>query len=52
MLLAKIYWRRFRCEDCGSLFELPLNDPTLPPHGPRGRRADGNLCAGATAAPA
>ena len=52
MVLAKIFWRHFRCESCGSLFQLPLNDPTLPPHGPRGRRGEGNLCAGADAAPA
>jgi len=52
MLLAKIFWRRYRCEACGGLFELPLDDPTPPPHGPRGRRPNGNVCAGVAVVPA
>jgi hypothetical protein len=50
MLLPKLYWRRFRCADCGQLFELPLDDTTLPTHR---RRWDGNeACRGDDAIPA
>jgi hypothetical protein len=52
MLLAKIFWRRYRCETCGGLFELPLDDPTLPPHAPRGHDVDDDLCASAGVVPA
>ena len=50
MLLAKLYWRRFRCAECGQLFALPLDDTTLPAH----RRArDGHAaCRGDDAIPA
>ena len=37
MILPKLFWRRYRCADCGQLFELPLNDVTLPMHAPRGQ---------------
>ena len=37
-MLAKLYWRRFRCADCHRPFTLPLDDFTLPAH-TRGRGA-------------
>jgi hypothetical protein len=46
-MLAKLYWRRFRCADCGQLFELPRDDTTLPRHA----RA-GEDCPGCDAVPA
>jgi hypothetical protein len=47
-MLPKLYWRRFRCGDCGQLFELPLDNPTLPPHA----RVGGEDCQGCDAVPA
>jgi primosomal protein N' len=46
-MLPKLFWRRFRCADCGHAFELPLDDTTLPPHA----RADGAPCHGCDAVP-
>ena len=37
-MLAKLYWRRYRCADCHRPFALPLDDVTLPAH-TRGRGA-------------
>lgn len=51
MLLAKIYWRRFRCDGCGRVFTLPLNDTTLPAHAARGR-TESTDCHGQAALPA
>jgi hypothetical protein len=50
MLLAKIFWRRYRCAECDHFFELPLDDTTLPPHA---RTRDGSdPCTGCDAVPA
>ncbi len=51
MVLPKLFWRRYRCADCGHLFELPLDDVTLPAHAPRGRR-DAPTCPGGDSIPA
>jgi hypothetical protein len=51
MVLAKIFWRRYRCEVCGRLFDLPLDAAVLPAHAPRGGSQD-ICCDGADAVPA
>ena len=51
MVLAKIFWRRFRCDACGRLFELPLDDPVLPVHAPRAGSGE-DCCDGRDAVPA
>jgi hypothetical protein len=50
MLLAKIFYRPFRCESCGRLFDLPLCDVTAPPHARRGYAAE--ACEGTAVVPA
>ena len=52
MILAKIYWRRFRCEVCYRSFELPLDNLTLPPHRPLPAGREGDACRGKVAVPA
>ena len=52
MILGKIYWRRFRCEVCYRSFELPLDNPTLPPHRPLPAGREGDACRGQWAVPA
>ena len=47
-MLPKLFWRRFRCADCGQAFDLPLDNTTLPPHA----RASGAPCFGCDAVPA
>jgi hypothetical protein len=47
MMLPKLFWRRFRCADCGHTFELPLDHATFPPH----TRPDGTACSGCDAVP-
>jgi hypothetical protein len=49
-MLGKIFWRRFRCADCGHFFELPLDDTTLPPHARAGSNSED--CHGCDAVPA
>ena len=49
-MLARLYWRRFRCADCTQPFTLPLDDVTLPTHS-RGRGAS-EPCPAADAVPA
>jgi hypothetical protein len=48
-MLPKLYWRRFRCGACGQIFQLPLDDVTLPRHAPR--RGDGDGCRADDAVP-
>ena len=49
-MLAQLYWRRYRCTDCGRSFTLPLDDVTLPAH-PRDR-AERQSCPAGDAMPA
>ena len=44
--LPRLFWRRFRCEVCGRLFELPPDNPVLPIHSPRRRDAGAAECPG------
>ena len=46
MLLPQLVWRRFRCEVCGRLFELPSDIRMLPVHAPRRTGNDGTPCPG------
>ena len=47
----RLFWRWWRCEVCGRLFELLLDNPTLPLHTPRRRDADGAACPGREGVP-